>query len=385
MVLKGYGVLNEYYRLVRDWLVSTNLVIKDKNDDNLGGVHSFYDLKEKKYGFLYPEITGYYVSTMCFFSKYENTNNYLNLAKNSANWLIKIFNKYDAIVMGIGDELKEKIAFTFDTSICAKGMLDYFSLTGDIKYLRTAESLVNWILEGAIDDDGTVRPFMIVSEKRFSESSEVWYKSRGCLNIKIAMVLLALYRITKREELYNTAKKICDSCTRYQNHDGSIAMNEGSKTINLHTQCYALEGLVYAYHYTGESKYIQWCKKALDWSISKIEDDGSIMLWFNSKHRSKASYPVAQLIRLLILVDAIDNEHKYHNYVQKLYSFLMTMQAIDSSPHINGGFYEEITKSLIGWKRNDKINSWGSMFSAQAIFWLNMNRFSFTDSIPYLY
>ena len=38
---------------------------------------------------------------------------------------------------------------------------------------------------------------------------------------------------------------------------------------------------------------------------------------------------------------------------------------------INGGFYEEFGKSIFGWKKTLKVNSWASMFSMQALFWLD--------------
>ena len=66
-------------------------------------------------------------------------------------------------------------------------------------------------------------------------------------------------------------------------------------------------------------------------------------------------------------------------------NFLLTFQAQSTNPHVNGGFFEEITKSIFGWKKNSKINSWGSMFSLQAINWFDNNeKFDF-KSIHYLY
>ena len=51
----------------------------------------------------------------------------------------------------------------------------------------------------------------------------------------------------------------------------------------------------------------------------------------------------------------------------------------------NGGFYEENYKTLFGWKRRNRINSWTSMFALQAIFWHENEHISFDDSIKYLF
>ena len=66
-------------------------------------------------------------------------------------------------------------------------------------------------------------------------------------------------------------------------------------------------------------------------------------------------------------------------------NFLLSFQAKSDNPRINGGFYEEINKSIFGWKKNYRINSWGSMFSLQAMSWFdNYEKIDF-ESIHYLY
>ena len=51
--------------------------------------------------------------------------------------------------------------------------------------------------------------------------------------------------------------------------------------------------------------------------------------------------------------------------------FLLSLQAQTIDNSMNGGFYEEFRKSIFGWKKTLKVNSWASMFSLQALFWLN--------------
>ena len=84
------------------------------------------------------------------------------------------------------------------------------------------------------------------------------------------------------------------------------------------------------------------------------------------KYHSNASYPIAQLIRIMVLIDSIDHEQKYRSTVRSLTSFLSTFQAKSSNPKVNGGFYEEFYKSIFGWKKRKKLNSWGSMFALQS-------------------
>ena len=61
---KCYAKLTNSYEKIRNWLLSSGLFVSDVGDKNCGGVHSFYDEKSKQYSFLYPEITGYVISTL---------------------------------------------------------------------------------------------------------------------------------------------------------------------------------------------------------------------------------------------------------------------------------------------------------------------------------
>ena len=120
--------------------------------------------------------------------------------------------------------------------------------------------------------------------------------------------------------------------------------------------------------------------------MNQILEDGSINLWHNSKYNSKSAYPIAQLIRILILVDKIQSNMKFKSHTTRLYNFLISLQGTSNSQKINGGFYEEFYKSIFGWKKRLRINSWTSMFSLQAIYWYHeYDKIKFEDQIKFLY
>jgi rhamnogalacturonyl hydrolase YesR len=149
---------------------------------------------------------------------------------------------------------------------------------------------------------------------------------------------------------------------------------------------YALEGLFYVYNITKNEKYLQSVEKGLDWCTNQIADDGSINLWFNSKYNSKAVYPIAQIIRLMILFDKFHNGNKYLKTILRLRSFMISLQANENNKKVNGGFYEEFYKSMFGWKKRKKLNSWGSLFAMQALYWFdNYEKINFNESILSLY
>ena len=74
------------------------------------------------------------------------------------------------------------------------------------------------------------------------------------------------------------------------------------------------------------------------------------------------------------------------NETKKLASFLNSNQAKSENNFIDGGFYEGFTKSIFGWKKIPKINSWTTMFSLQALYWLdNHEGKSFKELVEFLY
>lgn len=378
--------MSNSYENVKNWITSSGLIISNSNDKNYGGVYSFFDQNKNEYSFLYPEITGYSASTFSFLYQKENNILYQKLAEVNSNWLIQVFEKYGSIVQGISTEKNRKnLAYTFDTAICAKGLLDCYFITNSSKLLEYAKKFIDWITP-AVEKDGTIKPFMDLESQKFNETDDIWYKKKGNLHIKIAMSYVRLYEVTHDDVLLETATKICDTYTKFLNPDGSLSLHQNEKTINLHTQSYALEGLLYTYNITKNSHYLECCKRSLEWCSKKIEDDNSISLWFNSKYKSKAVYPIVQIIRLMILVDKIENTNQFKLDIEKLVSFTISLQAQNSDRRINGGFYEEFHKTMFGWKKRLKLNSWGSLFAIQALNWAkNYENIEFDKEINSLY
>ena len=372
----------EQFEKVKNWLISSGLCILDKGDPNVGAVHSYYDTKDHKYSFLYPEITGYYLSTLKFLYSKEKSEKYTEMAKLCGSWLMDVHEKYGGIVMGVGSESRmiDQI-FSFDTSICAKGFLDLYEITDDKKYKEFAKKLIDWLVTKCVEADGTVKPVMERKSGKFVETS-MWYAQKGCFGIKLAIPLLQF----DDSNLKESAIKISDTYKKFQNTDGSFALHLGSKSVNLHSHSYTLEGLIYAYAKLKDPAYLESCRRGLDWVSSQINEDGSVYLWTNYNYKSKAAYPIAQLIRLMILVDSVDGTSKYLKPAKQITDFLLTLQAKEEDPKMNGGFYEEFHKSIMGWKKQHRINSWTSMFALQALDWIeNHDKISFEKSITYLY
>ena len=379
--------MNKSFEDVKNWLISSGLFVSDNNSKHCGAVYSFFDEQSNDFSFLYPEITGYFISTMKFLYSLEDNIQYIKYAKSSSDWLVSIYKKYHSLIQGIkNNSPTSNLSYSFDTAICAKGLLDYYELSNDEKYLSHAKIMLDALVEQFIESDGSVIPFKDITTNIAGEDDSVWYKQKGCLHVKTAMPFFQISQYVNEPNYLKIGKNICNSISKYQNSDGSIRLHEKSKIINLHTLSYALEGLVYGYNFTKDNHYLDIVKNSLDWCLNQISDDGSVQLWYYSKHRSKAGYSIAQLIRIISLVYSMEQNPNYKSKVKFIYNFLISLQAFHTSTSINGGFYEEYYKSLFGWKKRYRINSWTSMFALQAIYWYkNIDTIKFSEQIKFLY
>jgi hypothetical protein len=378
--------LSTNYENLKKWITSSGLIVSKHDSENYGGVYSFYDENEKKYSFLYPEITGYSASTMSFLYSISHEKQFVDLAKANTDWLIKIFKKYDSIIQGISnDDKRQKLAYTFDAAICAKGLLDFYKINNSEKLLDTAKSLLLWI-SPAIENDGTIMPYKNLDTNNFEENSDVWYKKKGNLHIKVSMAYTQMYEITNDKQYLDTAEKLCNTYPKYLKNDGSLTLHQNNDEVNLHTLSYALEGLLFTYASSGIDNYLECTRNCLLWCSKQIQNDGSINLWHNSKYSSKSVYPIAQIIRLMLLVDSIEKTNQFSSTIKKLFIFMNSLQTQNPDKKIHGGYYEEFYKSLLGWKKRKKLNSWGSMFAIQSLYWYeNIENLDFHKSIWSLY
>lgn len=376
--------LHSNFEKAKSWLFNSGIVISNPSDNHFGSVHSFYDEKKNEFSFIYPEITGYFLSTLRFLYDLEKNNDYLTSGQQTSDWLMKLNQDNGGIIQGIYDSKVQMLSYSFDTAICAKGFLDYFLISNDKKYFEFSKKLISQI-EIFLESDGTLKPLKNLSTNNFEENRKIWYKQKGCLHIKNSMPFFQMYKITNDENYLKKGILICDTFSKYQNNDGSFHLHQNSNVVNLHTLCYALEGLFYAYYVTKNKKYLQSVKNSLNWVIKNIPEDGGVNLWFNTKYHEKAAYPIAQLIRLFILLDKTQ-EDDFLKYAVKLSSFLFSLQADSENISVNGGFYEGFTKSIFSWKKIPKINSWTTMFAIQSIYWLfQSDDYDFDSMIEYIY
>ena len=107
------------------WLSESDIINKDKHTLCFGGINNAYMWKDKKYQYVYNEITGYAINAFVNLYKRLGQEKYLEYAKNAADYLIRLQEKDDNIFeygaishsMTLPDLRTVKNYYSFDNAI----------------------------------------------------------------------------------------------------------------------------------------------------------------------------------------------------------------------------------------------------------------------------
>lgn len=350
------------------WFFSSGIYILDKGDPNYGAVYSFYDSKAKGHQLVYAEATGYTISLLKYLRSIRKEARFVDFTRASGDWLAALADRYNGIItMGMRDGAEIKLAYPFDNGIVCKGLLDLYEMTGDNKYLEHAERMADWLVKKAIDKDGSVKPVFDTASETFTQDESLWYKVSGSFHSKITMSLLQLHSINKNDELRDAAMRVCEWALVQQKPDGSFPINKRNKAINLHTHCYTIETLLYAYASQNDSRFLEAAERATDWMIKVQNSDGSLWIWYGAGGLNvKPGYAISQFVRICLLMHSLHCKEGAIEAAKKAARFLLSMQSTDSDVRMNGGLHEDIAKYGPIMRKSPRITSWATMFAIHA-------------------
>jgi uncharacterized protein YyaL (SSP411 family) len=351
------------------WLLNSGIYILDAHDVNYGAVYSHYRSTEAVHELVYAEATGYVISLLKFLHVSFPQLACVGYARASGDWLVRWANGNHGIVaMGLkqGREIRE--AYTFDNGVCCKGLLDLYELTADERYLRCAENIANWILNEALNRDGSVKPVFDLGAGRFVQDKRIWYKVSGSFQAKIAMSLLQLAVLKKDRRLEDAGIGICDWAIRQQQPDGSFPANEMVKTAYTHFHWYTVEALLYAYAVHRMHRHLEAADRAVKWALAMQGRDGTLPRWCDGLGREKASDVQAQAIRAFSLMGMLNGRAELDEASRRASRFLLESQATHSDSRLRGGFFEGTARKYRYFVRTTrKMPSWATMFAIQAL------------------
>ena len=370
------------------WLVESDIRNKNKDRISFGGINNGYDYRNKKYPFVYSEITGYAINSFLNIYKWADEKKYLRYAKDAADYLLRLQSEnrnkteYGAIPHSLTlPNLKVvKRYWSFDNAVIMHGIADLYTISKEEKYSDACLKIADWLLENMQNQDGSFLAFYDAEKKTKHHDCKEFHGDNGCLHVKNVFGILKLAEISNDKKYYNAARKVCNWGLRLQDSDGIFWANPKKKYVFTHAHCYATEGYLYAYHIFKEPKYLEISKISADGLIKLQNKDGSLYRIYKNRilvksrikekiYPQKTTDATAQAVRIWLILHSITNDEKYLKAAQKSISFLEGMQELASKDdNMVGGFYYQRCDTFRTRKLSNMMFAWCTEFSIAALY-----------------
>jgi len=271
-------------------------------------------LVEKDYN---PKGLGLFLTAYCNLYKVDPSPRYLEKIIFLANKLIELKSDgYSGACWGYNFDWQSRVFFlpkstptVVATSFISYALMDAYDITQNEKYLETAISSCDFILNDLHRtkmNDGFI----------FSYSP---YDDSCIYNASLlgSRLLARVYSYTKNYDFIKLSKKSIQACVNAQRTDG--AWTYGSKKIqnwvdSFHTG-YNLECIAEYQKYSGDLCYEKNIELGLSYYIENFFLDDGTPKYFDSKTYPIDIHSPAQFIVTIYKLDKVD---KYHNLIEKV-------------------------------------------------------------------
>ena len=291
------------------WLLHSGIQDKESDARSRGGVHAWFDLPKHTFSFLYPEITGYYLTTLLYLHSVEPKEEYIEHAVQSGEWLLREARdpKTGAFRCRLKDgEWLPRIC-SFDNGMCINGLTHLFRVTKEKKYLDAASEVATWLIRAMQKPDGSFFP-KYDSEQGipWEKPEEKWSLRSGAYLAKLAIGFLNLADVTSEKQFTDAARALCTSALGEQESDGRFRTDAKRADTFVHPHCYAAEGLLVAGKVFGEEKFLNAAEKAVEWILPQQLPTGGFPAFFEGGKFLPIESPdiSAQVLRLALLCHA---------------------------------------------------------------------------------
>lgn len=363
------------------WLLESDVRQPANASKGLGGVRQGYNWKMGSYPYVYSEITGYTVSCLVNLYRWSGEARYLDLARQSAQFLLEVQDKTDrqalcgAIPQGLSLPGLDVIPqyHSFDAAMCLQGLLDLESVVPEPELPRSARAIGDWLVIQMQQENGA---FLSVNDtvkgERYHRTG-LAFDDGGCLHAKHAIGLLKLGHTTGDKRYTDAARRVCDWVLSLQDEEGAFWATPERYKVVSHTHCYATEGLLYSYEVLKEPRYLEAAHNAGLFLLKSQNRDGSINIdykqtwWRMGKRITEKVFPrrvsdaTAQAVRIWLALYYLQGDSRLLPACQRAQKYLLGVQVLAShDQNALGGFPY--------WPGHPMMYSWCTMFALHAFY-----------------
>jgi uncharacterized protein YyaL (SSP411 family) len=218
-----------------------------------GGVSGGFDLLAGSWYPSYPETTGYIIPTFLAFAERHSDEKAHQRALRMADWETDIQMEDGAVLSGVMGTSPGPAVF--NTGEVLFGWISALEASGDQRYARAARSAAEWLVRHQ-GDDGAWR----------QQLSMMTSASVHSYNNRCSWALAYAASVLGEERFMMAARRNTEWVLDQQNELGWFAHTGFTDTEAplLHTISYVIEGLLGVYAFTGETRYLDGARRALD-------------------------------------------------------------------------------------------------------------------------
>ena len=228
------------------WLLNSGI---RAHGPDAGAFRRQYDARDRSVACPYPEVSGY--AAQLHLRMARNADDDLGrLALETGRWLCKVQAGADTLAPGafahaMCDGEAQGGWYAFDTSIIVHALVELARFSGDQSFARHARVGGDWLLSMQ-RSDGSFESVI------GAQAPIRWAGSGGCLHAKHVLALADLYESSGDRRYADSARRVLAWVRHLQQDDGRIDAIEGCGYAIIHTQCYAIEGLIAGYLQFGD-------------------------------------------------------------------------------------------------------------------------------------
>lgn len=321
-----------------------------------GGVARHFSLVSG-WGPSYPETTGYIIPTILRFASLTGDAAILDRGKQMLDWCLSIQFPNGAFQGGIVGA-NPLVPVTFNTGQILLGLAEGAQEFGD-PYRASMIRAANWLAETQ-DSDGCWRknssPFAAPGEKTY--------------DTHVAWGLFEAARAEPGKQYEKAALANVEWALTQQRPNGWFAnCCLTDNTIPLtHTLGYALRGILEAYRFTGNEKYLSAARKTADGLLIALRPDGFLPGRFSSDWKPAERWAcltgIVQVSYCWLMIYRATGEASYKEAARKANSFVRKTQDVDGRLEIRGAIKGSFPVNG-GYGTNEYLN-WAAKFFIDA-------------------
>lgn len=307
---------------------------------------------------VYPEITGYFLSTFSRLYFQTGEKDYLERAVFAAEGLRRFMaasGGVSSLVSPSGDS--KNIVYLFDQSIIARGLWDLYgacqkqghSFTDSALNLasRSTDFILSQNVKGRLPDQVTT-------------TGETVDSFSYCIMAKAALPLVSAFRFSGDQKFIHAAREILKFViNEFQSDDGRFLIEPGHIRNRTHYHCYAVEGLLSFAEQTSEPEFWAAAKAGGDFLASYLKPNGGFKNYLPDTMDDGLEDvpPVSQAVVIWAKLYTKFGDEKYLEAIDHALKYLEQVKIKSISKYLNGGF-----PFLLPHGRMKTACSWSSEF-----------------------